>query len=252
MFIWRACKGILPTKANLFDKGISNSFSCVWCEDAAETGDHLLWGCEFAQRVWQHCPVQIPVNFHDGLSFKEFIMGCVVELVSPGLEIVFSTAWAIWKARNEVVWNDHITPVSELCQQVAVLALDYIESGSLLKETIDGPSSSLPCVWKVPAVMNYKVNLSYQVGVADLQIGFGVLIRDSSGLVAAAMCSKLQRDGDALKVSAMVVLAALKFAHSIGLRRLEVELGNQELLGLIRMTTPCLAPIGVIIEDIWA
>ena len=103
IFLWRACKAILPTKANLFDKGISNSFSCVWCEDAVETGDHLLWGCEFAQRVWQECPVQIPLNSHDGLSFKEFIMGCVSEVLSPGLEIVFTMAWAIWRARNEVV-----------------------------------------------------------------------------------------------------------------------------------------------------
>ena len=47
-------------------------------------------------------------------------------------------------------------------------------------------------------------------------------------------------------------MVALKFAHSIGLGQLEVELGNQELLGLLRMTTPCLAPIGVIIEDIWS
>ncbi len=217
-----------------------------------ETGDHLLWVCEFAQRVWQDCPIQIPLNLHDGLSFKEFIMGYVSELMSPGLEIVFTTAWAIWRARNEVVWNDHITLVSELCQQAARLALEYIESGSLLKETMAGPSSPLPHSWKAPAVMNYKVNLSYQVGNEDLQIGLRVLIRDSFGLVATAMCSKLQGDGDALKVFAMVVLAALKFAHSIGLRRLEVELGNKELLGLIRMTTPCLAPIGVIIEDIWS
>ena len=42
VFIWKACKGILPTRTNLFDKGLSNSFSCVWCEDEAKTGDHLL------------------------------------------------------------------------------------------------------------------------------------------------------------------------------------------------------------------
>jgi hypothetical protein len=197
-----------------------------------ETGDHLLWVCEFAQRVWQDCPIQIPLNLHDGLSFKEFIMGYVSELMSPGLEIVFTTAWAIWRARNEVVWNDHITLVSELCQQAARLALDYIESGSLLKETMAGPSSPLPHSWKAPAVMNYKVNLSYQVGNEDLQIGLRVLIRDSFGLVATAMCSKLQGDGDALKVSAMVVLAALKFAHSIGLRRWKLSWAIRNFLGL--------------------
>jgi hypothetical protein len=45
-------------------------------------------------------------------------------------------------------------------------------------------------------------------------------------------------------------LAALEFAYSIGLFQLEVEVGHKELLGLINMSSPCLAPIGVLIEDI--
>ena len=102
VFIWKACKNILPTKTKLFDKGISNSVSCVWCEDEVETGDHLLWGCEFAQRIWRECPVTLPKQLHVGMAFKEFICCCVSDLASPGLEIVFSTAWALWKARNDV------------------------------------------------------------------------------------------------------------------------------------------------------
>ncbi len=96
VFIWKACKGILTTKTNLFDKGISNSVSCVWCEDEVEIGDHLLWGCEFAQKVWSECPVNFPKHLHDGMPFKEVIWCCALDLVSPGLEIVFTTAWALW------------------------------------------------------------------------------------------------------------------------------------------------------------
>jgi hypothetical protein len=103
VFIWRACKGILPTQKHLFDKGISNTFSCVWCGDDAETEDHLLWGCEFAQRVWNECPVTFDSHVQVHMSFSDFIDSCITNLSSPGLEITLVTAWAIWKARNELV-----------------------------------------------------------------------------------------------------------------------------------------------------
>ena len=48
----------------------------------------------------------------------------------------------------------------------------------------------------------------------------------------------------------VILMTALDFSYSIGLRRLEFEVGNQELLGLINMGPPCLAPIEVLIEDI--
>ena len=40
----------------------------------------------------------------------------------------------------------------------------------------------------------------------------------------------------------------------MGFRYLEVELGNKELLGLIQkaFSSPCLAPIGVVMDDICA
>jgi hypothetical protein len=42
LFIWRACKAIFPTQTNLFDKEVSQTYSCLWCGDEAETVDHLL------------------------------------------------------------------------------------------------------------------------------------------------------------------------------------------------------------------
>ena len=36
LFIWKACKGILPTKLNLFRKKVSNSFTCEFCDEEPE------------------------------------------------------------------------------------------------------------------------------------------------------------------------------------------------------------------------
>ena len=47
-FIWRACIDSLPICTKLFDRHISNSFSCVLYSDAAESCSHVLWECSFA------------------------------------------------------------------------------------------------------------------------------------------------------------------------------------------------------------
>ncbi len=250
VFVWRACQGILPTQTHLFDKGISNTFSCVWCGDEAETEDHLLWKCEFAQRVWQECPVNFASRVHGDMSFTDFMDCCVVELGSLSLEITFCTAWAIWKARNELVWNNHITPVAELCQQAAGLALDFLESGSMSREAVTPPNGLAELKWKPPGVLHHKLNFSCRTGSGDQQVGLGVLLRDSAGLVAASMWRQFRGEVGGVQVQAQALLMALEFAFSIGLRSLEVDIGNNELYGLLQKSGPCLAHMGVLIDDI--
>ena len=159
-------------------------------------------------------------------------------------------AWAIWKARNELVWNEHTTPVAELCQQAAGSALDFLESRSMHTESFT-PSNGLPELkWKPPEGMNYKLNFSCKLGNDPYQVGLGVLVRDSSGLVAASMWRQLSGEGCGLQVHTQALLLALEFAFSIGLRRLEVDVGNNELYGLLQKLGPCLAHMGVLIDDI--
>ena len=94
-FIWRACRNILPTQTKLFDKKISSSFSCQWCEDELETSDHILWQCEFAQRVWSASSVKIPSGVNVNMTFMDFLECCLRELGSPEVEITMTIAWML-------------------------------------------------------------------------------------------------------------------------------------------------------------
>uniref|UniRef100_A0A2N9HU49 CCHC-type domain-containing protein n=1 Tax=Fagus sylvatica TaxID=28930 RepID=A0A2N9HU49_FAGSY len=175
---------------------------------------------------------------------------CITNLSSPGLEITLVTAWAIWKARNELVWNAHVTPVTELCQQAVGLALDFLESGSMFQESFAPSLGVNELKWKLPGGMNYKLNFYCKFVTGTQQVGLGVLLRDSTGLVAAALCTQFGGGGDSLQVHAHALLLALEFAFHIGLRRLEVDVGNKELLGLLTKSGPCLASVGVVVDDI--
>lgn len=51
-FAWRACKNILPIKANLFHRHVTQHANCDECGLEAETSGHLFWHCERAKAVW--------------------------------------------------------------------------------------------------------------------------------------------------------------------------------------------------------
>uniref|UniRef100_A0A2N9HZY2 Reverse transcriptase Ty1/copia-type domain-containing protein n=1 Tax=Fagus sylvatica TaxID=28930 RepID=A0A2N9HZY2_FAGSY len=50
----------------------------------------------------------------------------------------------------------------------------------------------------------------------NAKVGLGVLVRDSNGAVAAALCSKLPWSGDVLQTHARSILIVLQFAYDIG------------------------------------
>ena len=127
VFMWRACLDILPTRTKLFDRGILSSFSCQWCEENPESPSHVLWQCEFAQRVWSACPVPIPHTCHPSLLFRDFISICVQSLSGFNLEILFTTAWEIWNAINRLFWDSKSSTVDDIWTKAAGLATDLIE-----------------------------------------------------------------------------------------------------------------------------
>ncbi len=100
LFMWRACMDILPTRTKLFDKGFLHSFLCKWCEVEPETSSHVLWQCEFAQKVWKACPISIPSSCSDNLSFRDFTALCIDVIDTTQTAILFTTARGVWNARN--------------------------------------------------------------------------------------------------------------------------------------------------------
>ena len=51
-FIWRACKDILPTRANLYRRKVPIDLLCSICKLIDETVGHALWECPLAENVW--------------------------------------------------------------------------------------------------------------------------------------------------------------------------------------------------------
>uniref|UniRef100_A0A2N9EQT4 DYW domain-containing protein n=2 Tax=Fagus sylvatica TaxID=28930 RepID=A0A2N9EQT4_FAGSY len=193
----------------------------------------------------------VPTSFRCDvkLSFKEFVAGCIAELQSPALEISFTTAWALWNARNETYWDAKVPIVDEIYGGAAALALDFLENGS--KGEGFHPCATIDVNrWHPPKVGYYKLNVACKCSSSSSTVGVGIIIRDSLGLVAAVMETTILGCGNMLQNHAEVAQLAIKFAYDMGFRRLEVDLGCLDLFNLVQQGSPHLAYIGVLVDDL--
>ena len=68
IFAWKACMNALPTKLNLYKRGINTSVLCPICDLEVDTILHCLVFCDPARQVWdkwKDCPVNLRSNYLD-------------------------------------------------------------------------------------------------------------------------------------------------------------------------------------------
>lgn len=161
LFILRACSNILPTQGNLFKRGVSNSFSCLWCEEEVEAASHALWQCDFAQRVWKASSIFFPSDCVSSLCFSDVIFSCAQSVFHRSLVIMFTTAWKLWQARNSLLWDVALSTVEDISQGAAAMALDFLESRLEIHyaggqvEVADGER------WRPPEQGLFKLNIDW-------------------------------------------------------------------------------------------
>uniref|UniRef100_A0A2N9GBS2 Reverse transcriptase domain-containing protein n=1 Tax=Fagus sylvatica TaxID=28930 RepID=A0A2N9GBS2_FAGSY len=90
-----------------------------------ESCDHVLWRFEFTQRVWSSCPVKLPAGVDAQMTFVDMLSCCLKKLSSPDVELVFTLAWMLWNARNELMWDGKHCSVSDICCRASGMALDF-------------------------------------------------------------------------------------------------------------------------------
>ena len=95
VFVWRACKNILPTFGNLHKRKIADAPCCLKCNTEVETCCHALIDCPIADEIWK-------LKFIDGLrkvskagDFYDFIQDIGKLFNDDELCLVFVILWFI-------------------------------------------------------------------------------------------------------------------------------------------------------------
>ena len=116
LFLWKACNNILPTKANLAKRGVTQDDKCPIRNLETETVGHSLWSCQAAKDVWLECPVRIQKCPCDEDDFSSIFTHLVERLTEEELKLVVIVARQILSRRNNVVFKGEFKPPGNLIQ----------------------------------------------------------------------------------------------------------------------------------------
>ena len=132
-FIWRACRDVLPTKANLTRRKFLFDVGCECCEDGVKSIDHILLSCTYADKVWKSTCLREIMSHCINLSFVDVVDQIMQMKNDPDIAIFFTTSWMIWNKRNEACYSTPRPNPPFQAKSTATHALEYFEAnyGSL-------------------------------------------------------------------------------------------------------------------------
>jgi len=112
VFLWRALRGVLPTRMRLQDKGVPCTDSCPHCETNYENDWHVFIGCEEAKKVWQAAGLwgKIEEVAGSATSFADCIFSLLCRLTSNMRNDMAMMLWCLWCRRNDKVWEGDLKP----------------------------------------------------------------------------------------------------------------------------------------------
>lgn len=259
-FIWRIVRNWLASKENLFRKQCSPTPMCPICEKEVETIEHILFRCSWAVAVW----------FGSGLSYwvqeqwtettdkwvEEVLCGRLGKEAGPEVVgLLFQTCWAIWKTRNDSIFNA-VLPSPESTMIMAHHGnSDYLqavfklpkESGTISQPSRDGK-------WIPPPDSVIKFNCDGAYSSSRSKAAFGFLARDSGGQALFWRTGKVVASS-ALFTEAWALRIACVTAVDQEITRAVFEWDCKEIIDcLSREDYKCPWEIEVVIADVkrWA
>ena len=176
MFMWRACSNILPTKYQLWARGIGRDDRCDLC-GGCETFGHILWGCKVAGEVWSNTRLKLPSAVVTPRDFIDVVWEILSRRPEIDWELFAVIAWSLWNNRNLVRHGGKSKSLDLIVREVAAYTMEVRQ----IKEAQNGLASPIGQTWTPPKRGFYKINVDGAVFKELGCCGVGVVIRNEDG-----------------------------------------------------------------------
>ena len=115
IFLWRACRNVLPTKQALLKRKVTADLISERCRSAIKESMHAIWSCLELGEVWgvgEEWCFRSNVEFTD---VKELLSWLIAE--GKSIELFAYTAWMVWTQRNKVRVTQQAVLLHQLAEQ---------------------------------------------------------------------------------------------------------------------------------------
>ncbi|CAN1141983.1 hypothetical protein LINPERHAP2_LOCUS12811 [Linum perenne] len=219
--MWRIARNVVPTRQAIIHRGIPEvEDRCGLCGTESETIEHLFLDCSVARRCWQVAGVAdvLPPGVSENNTWGSWCMKVLRDGNVDTQRKVAIVTWALWKERNDRVWNQTSKPEEvfvRLAEEVVTDWLSTQDRGSRLRRRVESSCAR----WHPPPPTFVKINCDAAINTVGQMFGIGVVIRDEEG---ALMGYKMERRTGCPPVQeceAEAVVCALQWANMLGLTR---------------------------------
>ncbi|XP_062094300.1 uncharacterized protein LOC133800357 [Humulus lupulus] len=188
--LWRASSNCLPTKVHLRLKHVDIDPTCPVCQVSRESINHCLVECPFARASWARTGIGVCTNVEG--TFSAWLESLFYTLDDEQRKIVAMTCWALWRVRNDCVWNGKVARVAT----VTNLAKNTLYQWTKAQDKFEVPTVAFlieedgAAIWSRPAAGTIKINVDAALFSESSSYGFACVARNDQGhtLEAISCC----------------------------------------------------------------
>ena len=177
-FLWRVCRGWIPTRTLLQHRHISSDGRCPVCVTEGETIHHAFWGCHWAKKVWKLGEFKDLIRCFRGGDTIVMLLLASTRLKVRTFELFLIIMWELWNHRNEVCSGQKVWKPDALLEWSGLFLRDYQEACGVLKEKRE---AAPPRKWNPPPTNKVAISVDAAVRAKDRRIGLGVIARNTKG-----------------------------------------------------------------------
>ncbi|XP_057426492.1 uncharacterized protein LOC130719916 [Lotus japonicus] len=127
-FPYRVAYNAVPCKANLLRRGVQVEVECQSCSNQeAESAEHMFLCCPWARAAWFSHQIGLRTDLIRD-SFAAWFKQCCIDKTREELALIFQGLWAIWKARNERVFNNKAADSTVIMQRGLAVLREWEEA----------------------------------------------------------------------------------------------------------------------------
>lgn len=241
---WKACHDILPTRPNLSRREILVDPACLFC-GAIETITHICRDCPFTTAVTDEGSLRDRGSCSNTNSLTLWLHSCVDSYSSSQFDRLMVFIWAVWKARNTLLWKDRLSSPFEVTFQASAWLNTF-------QRTHVRPLKSVRVRtrWTRPPLGWYSITMDGAFDEAHRIGGISVVARDHEGSFLMGCSLTVQHVYDSGQVEALARSLASQFAIEHGLGPVIFESGCLGLVQALSSSDTFEARLGPVYEDI--
>ncbi|KAL5780225.1 hypothetical protein ACOSQ2_010962 [Xanthoceras sorbifolium] len=247
MFVWRACRNLLPTRSLLAARRVPVGAGCPLCGADVDSVLHSLWLCRTLVESKAAVPFLAGLRLPAVGSFFDFIIACSSVLLVQEMELLLVLLWRFWFRRNRAVHSAPLLTVEDTVGWSELFLADFQAAAAAAP-----PLRCPPPVerWQAPSPGWIKINSDVAVDARGRRLGFGVVFRDSVGEVLVSYTSLLPGLFSSDIGEALAILLGLRLAGDMGFPSVCVESDAASVVKQLSSRAPSCSDIGLILDDI--